>query len=59
METNKNEMVKEFSSVLLSVGSTSVALITFGTIVSILAGLLSVIYTTLKIYDWIKNRKKS
>lgn len=51
-------MIKQISSVMLSVGTTGVALISIGTIISIIAGSLSIIYTTFKIYDWVKERRK-
>lgn len=47
-----------FSPTLLSAGLFGVSVATIGTLVSIFAGILGIIYTGLKIYDWYRENKK-
>lgn len=48
-----------FSPTLLSAGLFGVSVATIGTLVSIIAGVLGIIYTGLKIYDWFKQNYKN
>ena len=47
-----------FSPNLLSIGLFGVSVATIGTLVSIVAGVLGIIYTGLKIYDWYRENFK-
>lgn len=51
-------MIKDFYSPLLSISGFSITVAGIGTAISIIAGTLTAVYTALKIYDWVQERRK-
>lgn len=53
------EQINHVSKLVAPIAGTTISIATVGSIISILAGIFTIIYTILRIYDWCDKRYKN